>query len=99
MSRISLRVYSLNQGNQVDDKFDDAYFAKPSTKSASSAEEEFFEDGKPKAKEAFPASKAADQKTIDNSLIATIKKTESLAKYLKASWGLSKGQFPHQLVF
>lgn len=84
---------------QVDEKFNDAYFAKPSTKSASSAEEEFFEEGKPKAKEPIAASKAADQKEVDNALLTSIKKTENLSKYLKASWGLSKGQFPHQLVF
>ncbi|KAF9485271.1 60S ribosomal protein L6 [Pholiota conissans] len=86
-------------GLKVDEKFNDAYFSKPATKVATSAEEEFFEDGKPKAKEPFPASKAADQKEIDSALLASIKKTENLSKYLKASWGLSKGQFPHQLVF
>ncbi|KAJ2920135.1 hypothetical protein MD484_g339, partial [Candolleomyces efflorescens] len=86
-------------GVKVDEKVNDAYFAKSSTKGAKSAEEEFFEDGKPKAKEAFPASKAADQKEVDKAVIDAIKKTEYLAKYLKASWGLSKGQFPHQLVF
>merc|ERR1711964_812791 len=36
---------------KLDAKFDDSYFAKSSTKSSSSAEEEFFEDGKPKAKQ------------------------------------------------
>ncbi|CAA7259848.1 unnamed protein product [Cyclocybe aegerita] len=86
-------------GVKVDDKFDDAYFSKPSTKTASSAEEEFFEEGKPKAKEPFPESKAADQKAVDSAILAAVKGTESLSKYLKASWGLSKGQFPHQLVF
>jgi large subunit ribosomal protein L6e len=86
-------------GFKVDEKFNDTYFAKPSVKSTSSAEEEFFENGQPKAKEPIPASKAADQKEVDNALLASIKKTENLSKYLKASWGLSKGQFPHQLVF
>ncbi|KAF8165261.1 ribosomal protein L6e-domain-containing protein [Crassisporium funariophilum] len=84
---------------KIDDKLNDAYFTKTATKGARSAEEEFFEDGKPKAKQPLPESKTADQKEIDNSLIAAIKKTENLSKYLKASWGLSKGQFPHQLVF
>jgi len=84
---------------KVDAKFDDAYFAKPTTKSSSSAEEEFFEDGKPKAKQPITESKAADQKAVDSALLASIKKTENLSKYLKASWGLSKGEFPHQLVF
>ena len=84
---------------QLDDKLDDAYFAKPAIKGAKSAEEEFFDGGEPKVKEPFPESKAADQKTIDGSVISAIKGTENLAKYLKSSWGLSKGQFPHQIVF
>ncbi|KAF8663425.1 hypothetical protein AX16_000995 [Volvariella volvacea WC 439] len=86
-------------GFQVDAKINDAYFAKPAAKSARSAEEEFFDGDKPKAKEAFPESKAADQKAVDQALIASIKKTDNLAKYLRATWGLSKGQYPHQLVF
>lgn len=84
---------------QVDEKINDAYFAKPTAKGPKSAEAEFFSEGKPKEKEAFPESKSSDQKTVDNAIISAVKKTESLAKYLKASWGLSKGQFPHQLVF
>lgn len=84
---------------QVDDKFNDAYFAKAAKKASTSAEEEFFSEGKPKEKEAFPEAKSADQKEVDKAIIESIKKTENLAKYLKASWGLSKGQFPHQLNF
>ncbi|KAF9464461.1 ribosomal protein L6e-domain-containing protein [Collybia nuda] len=86
-------------GLKVDEKINDSYFAKAPVKGARSAEEEFFEGGKPKAKEALPESRTADQKEIDNAVIAAVKKTENLAKYLKASWGLSKGQYPHQLVF
>lgn len=84
---------------QVDEKINDAYFAKASAKSKTSAEEEFFAEGKPKDKEAFPKSKADDQKAVDAAVIAAIKKEETLSKYLKASWGLSKGQFPHHLSF
>jgi large subunit ribosomal protein L6e len=83
---------------KVDAKINDAYFAKPATKS-SSAEAEFFEEGKPKAKEAFPEAKSADQKEVDKVVIAAVQKQENLAKYLKATFGLSKGQFPHQMVF
>lgn len=84
---------------QVTEKINDAYFAKAVKKGSRSAEEEFFEDGKPKAKEALPESRTTDQKTVDQAVLAAVKKTENLVKYLKASWGLSKGQFPHQLVF
>jgi len=86
-------------GVKIDEKINDAYFAKAATKGPSSAEEEFFSEGKPKEKEPFPQAKSIDQKEIDKAIIASLKKTENLTKYLKASWGLSKGQFPHQLVF
>ncbi|KAI5124939.1 hypothetical protein M0805_007366 [Coniferiporia weirii] len=84
---------------KVDDKVNDAYFAKTKVKGPKSAEEEFFADGKPKEKETLPESKSTTQKEVDAEVIAGIKKTDNLAKYLKATFGLSKGQFPHQLVF
>jgi len=83
----------------VDDKFNDSYFAKPSSSGPRDNEAEFFSEGKPKPKEAYPEAKSSDQKTIDQALLAEIKKTENLSKYLKASFGLSKGQFPHLLSF
>lgn len=84
---------------QTDGKINDSYFAKSEKKRTRSAEDEFFADGKPKEKEAFPESKAADQREVDKVVLTAVKKTEYLAKYLKASWGLSKGEYPHQLVF
>jgi len=85
---------------KLSEELNDTYFVKPAAKGAKSAEEEFFEeDGKPKAKEAFPSSKASLQKEVDSTLIAAIKKTENLGKYLQSTWGLSKGQYPHQMVF
>lgn len=84
---------------QVGDKVTDAYFAKTKAQGSKSAEEEFFEGGKPKEKEATSESKVATQKEVDAAVIAGVKKEENLAKYLKATFGLSKGQFPHELVF
>ncbi|KAH9943485.1 60S ribosomal protein L6 [Epithele typhae] len=82
----------VNLGDfKVDEKINDAYFAKSASKGPKSAEEEFFADGMPKEKAAFPESKAADQKTVDAAVIAAVKKTENLAKYMKATFGLSKG--------
>jgi large subunit ribosomal protein L6e len=90
----------LNLGDfKVDEKINDSYFAKDAKKGKVSAEEEFFAEGKPKARETFPESKVADQKAVDAAVVAAVKKEESFAKYLKATWGLSKGQFPHQLTF
>ena len=84
---------------QIDEKINDTYFAKSTVKGRTSAEEEFFADGKPKEKEPFSESKAADQKAVDKAIIAAIKEEEYLAKYLKATFGLTKGQYPHQLKF
>jgi len=84
---------------QIDEKIDDSYFAKAKSKGRTSAEEEFFAEGQPKEKEPFPESKAADQKTVDKAIIAAIKEEEYLAKYLKATFGLTGGQYPHQLKF
>ncbi|OZJ02910.1 hypothetical protein BZG36_04931 [Bifiguratus adelaidae] len=82
---------------KVDEKLDDGYFKKPKDTKKKATEEEFF-DGE-KKKEAFPESKAADQKNIDKALLAEIKKVPHLAHYLNASFSLSKGQFPHNLQF
>jgi len=86
-------------GFEVDPKINDAYFGKAAVKGAASAEAEFFEEGKPKPKEPFPETKSADQKEVDKVVIAAVQKQENLAKYLKASFGLTKGQYPHQMVF
>ena len=91
--------WRIHHDRQVDEKINDAYFAKAPSKGPRSAEEEFFSEGKPKEKAAFPESKAADQKAVDSAVIAAIKKTDNLQKYIKSTFGLSKGQFPHQLVF
>jgi large subunit ribosomal protein L6e len=80
-------------------KINDAYFAKSEKKRTRSAEEEFFADGKPKEKESYPETKATDQRDVDKVVVAAVKKTEYLGKYLKATWGLSKGEYPHQLAF
>ncbi|TFY83954.1 hypothetical protein EWM64_g68 [Hericium alpestre] len=84
---------------KVDEKINDAYFSKSAKKGSSSAEEEFFSEGKPKEKAAFPEAKSADQKEVDKAILATIKKQDNLSKYLKSTWGLSKGEYPHLLAF
>ena len=101
--QISLNVvfYNLTPSSyvQIDEKIDDSYFVKATARGRTSAEEEFFAEGKPKEKEPFPESKAADQKAVDKAIIAAIREEEYLAKYLKATFGLTGGQYPHQLKF
>lgn len=87
------------EGFKVDPTINDAYFAKAAAKGSISAEAEFFSEGKPNPKEPFPEAKSGDQKEVDKVVIAAVRKQENLVKYLKASFGLTKGQFPHQMVF
>merc|ERR1712072_1637836 len=62
-------------------KFDDAYFTKDKASSRKGTEGEFFDkESKPKKKP--PADRAADQKALDKEIVAAVKKTPVLAKYL-----------------
>ncbi|GAA6048341.1 hypothetical protein JCM3770_000958 [Rhodotorula araucariae] len=60
-------------------------------------EGDFVKDGA--EKKAFPAEKAADQKTVDKAILAAIGHTPNLFKYLAATFSLSRGQYPHLLKF
>ena len=55
-------------------------------------------------KEAYKPSKQrkADQVTVDTQILEAIKKNAEgkvLKQYLRASFALSKGQFPHKMAF
>jgi large subunit ribosomal protein L6e len=57
-------------------------------------------DATPKKKKSkVSSSRIADQKTIDASLLAEIKKVPLLKKYLRSKFSLNKGQHPHLLKF
>ncbi|GAA5992563.1 hypothetical protein JCM11641_002633 [Rhodosporidiobolus odoratus] len=84
-------------GFSLDAKFDDAYFSKEKSSSRNGKEGEFFGEGK--EKKAFPADRAADQKSVDAAVLKAVAATPNLAKYLNATFGLTKGQYPHLLKF
>lgn len=83
-------------GLKVPESVNDAYFAKAKS-SKSTKEGEFF--GEKGEKKAFPEDKKSEQKTVDAPVLEAVKKVDNLAKYLKASWGLSKGDRFHELKF
>ncbi|KAG9011558.1 hypothetical protein FRB94_008127 [Tulasnella sp. JGI-2019a] len=85
--------------HKIPDEVNDTYFAKEKSKEKGSAEQEFFEEGKPKAKEAYPEKKSSTQKSTDTGVLAAIKGVEHMSNYLRSTFGLSKGQFPHQMSF
>merc|ERR1712093_43817 len=80
-------------------QLDAAYFSKDKSSSRQAKEGDFFKDGESDKKKAFPADKAADQKSVDKAILAAVAQTPNLSKYLGATFGLSKGQFPHLLKF
>jgi large subunit ribosomal protein L6e len=45
------------------------------------------------------SSRAADQKAVDQAILAAIKKEEVLRAYLQSTWSLRKGDKPHEMVF
>ncbi|BGP56787.1 hypothetical protein JCM8202_004441 [Rhodotorula sphaerocarpa] len=80
-------------------KFNDAYFTKDKSSSRKGTEGEFFDKESKPAKKELPAERAQDQKALDKQVLGAVKQTPVLAKYLAASFGLSKGEFPHLLKF
>ncbi|CDH49411.1 60s ribosomal protein l6 [Lichtheimia corymbifera JMRC:FSU:9682] len=75
------------------DQFNDAYFKKD----AKAAKKEFLEGETPK-KVTLPDNKVADQKAVDKEILAAAKEPLLIA-YLKSSFTLKKGQFPHNMKF
>ncbi|WFD43313.1 60S ribosomal protein L6 [Malassezia psittaci] len=82
---------------QLDPKLNDAYFRREKS-SKTKAENSFFAD--PANKAPIAENRVADQKAIDKEVVAAVKKQGPiLAKYLAATFSLSKGDKPHALRF
>ncbi|KAI9207859.1 ribosomal protein L6e-domain-containing protein [Polychytrium aggregatum] len=96
------QAYVIGTSTKVDvskvnvDKFDDAYFKKPKAAKAKATEEALFNAAERKPVDAH---RIADQKEVDAAVSAAIKKVPALRGYLRSSFALSKGQFPHLLKF
>jgi len=86
-------------GVKVDAKFNDSYFAKPKEQTKKTESDFFAKDQtKKKLKDSNP-SRIQDQKSIDQAIIASVKKVNLLTEYLAIPFTLSKGQHPHLLKF
>merc|ERR1712028_93387 len=79
------------------DKFTDAYFKKPESAKKQKSEGEFF--ATQPEKEPLSADKIADQKTIDEALLKSIKAVPDLEHYLAARFTLTGGAAPHRMKF
>jgi large subunit ribosomal protein L6e len=60
-------------------------------------EEAFFKHGEKPEKKKVASARATDQKAIDQSLLATIKKEQFLGSYLATTFSLRKGDKPHEM--
>jgi len=85
--------------SMIANQISDEYFAKDFSNARSAGESEFFDHGKPKVKGGVSAVRAAGQKNIDKAILDAVRKEGNLRKYLETSWGLTNGQFPHQIAF
>jgi len=76
----------------------DAYFRRPKAEKKAK-NEELFAAAEKKEKNVIKASRVADQKAVDSQVLTVIQKNSVLAKYLKAKFTLTRGQYPHRLRF
>jgi large subunit ribosomal protein L6e len=79
-------------------KIDDAYFSRKGDAAKAEGEDEFFEGDAPKPAVVSDQRKA-DQKAVDDKLLATIAKTDMLEGYLAATFSLSANDKPHLMKF
>lgn len=77
--------------------FTDSYFARPAQKT-NKGSGDFFEKQDQEAKVIDPARIAA-QKAVDTKLCAAIGKVDMLRDYMRSTFTLRKGQYPHQMKF
>jgi len=74
------------------------YFSKDKA-AKKTGEEAFFKQGEKAEKKQLAAGRADDQKSIDKSILAAIKKEPFLESYLGSSFSLRKGDKPHEMTF
>jgi len=87
-------------GVKVPDNINDKYFARIKAEKGAKKDGEIFDAKKEEYKPS--EQRKADQGAVDTQVLAAIKKHKegaALKQYLKASFALSKGQFPHQMSF
>jgi len=83
---------------KIEEASDSKYFAAAKGEKKK-GEESFFAQGEKPEKKKPSSSRAADQKAIDKSILAFVKKEAHLAAYLGSSFTLRKGDRPHEMVF
>ncbi|KAL4809532.1 ribosomal protein L6e-domain-containing protein [Aspergillus unguis] len=72
------------------------YFTKEK-KNEKKTEEAFFAQGEKPQKKVVASARASDQKAIDQSILASVKKENFLGSYLAATFSLRNGDKPHEM--
>ncbi|KAL5336954.1 ribosomal protein L6e-domain-containing protein [Aspergillus crustosus] len=72
------------------------YFTKEK-KNEKKTEEAFFQQGQKPEKKKVASARASDQKAIDQSILASVKKENFLGSYLATTFSLRNGDKPHEM--
>ncbi|KAL2835896.1 ribosomal protein L6e-domain-containing protein [Aspergillus pseudoustus] len=72
------------------------YFTKEK-KAEKKTEEAFFQQGEKPEKKKVASARASDQKAVDQSILAAVKKENFLGSYLASTFSLRNGDKPHEM--
>ncbi|KFY20376.1 hypothetical protein V491_03764, partial [Pseudogymnoascus sp. VKM F-3775] len=82
---------------KIEEISDEKYFAREAS-DKKTGEAEFFKQGEKPEKKKPSSNRAADQKSVDKSILSAIKKEPFLVSYLASSFSLRKGDRPHEMA-